>query len=107
MNILKDDVKEVLNTRAGRSVILQILLVAGFEKTPYVPGDANATTFHCGQQSIAKYLQGLILDADPNALPQMLKEREELHRRYEQAKQQSMAQAAAQAPTQQVKVAAK
>ena len=103
MNILKDDVKEVLNTKAGRSVILQILLVAGFEKTPYVPGDANATTFHCGQQSIAKYLQGLILDADPNALPQMLKEREELHRQHEQAKQQAMAQAG----MQQVKVAVK
>lgn len=107
MSLLEQDVKAVLNTKEGRSVLLQIMLVSGWEANPYFPGDTHKTAFNCGQKSIAQYLQQLIMQADPTRLAQMLQEREDLHRQYEQAKQQSMAQAAAQAPTQQVKVAAK
>ena len=99
MSILKDDVKAVLNTKEGRSVMLQIMLIAGWEKVPYTPGDAQATAFHCGQKSVAQYLQDLVVSTDPALLTQMLQEREELRKQHEQAM--------AQAGTQQVKVAVK
>ena len=99
MSLLEQDVKAVLNTKEGRSVLLQIMLVAGWEANPYFPGDTHKTAFNCGQKSIAQYLQQLIMQADPTRLAQMLQEREELRQQHQQAMEQ--------AGTQQVKVAAK
>ena len=102
MSILKDDVKATLSTKEGRSTIMQIMLMAGWGSTAnYVPGDAQATAFHCGERRVADYIQGMIMDVGPDFLAQMVKEREELRQQHQQA----MAQAAA--AMQQVKVAVK
>ena len=57
---LDKDFKEALNkvkrTKAGKMVLNKIIDACRVDDHGFVPGDACATAFHCGQKSIGLWL---------------------------------------------------
>lgn len=65
------DLQAVLKTVQGRRVLWRILQVCQVRRHAFVPGDACATAFQCGQQSVGFLLLSEIEDAAPGAYAQM------------------------------------
>lgn len=65
------DLQTVLKTAQGRRLLWRILQAARIRQHSFVPGDATATAFHCGQQSIGLFLLDEIEEASPGAYTQM------------------------------------
>lgn len=65
------DLQTVLKTVQGRRVLWRILQAARVHQHAFVPGDPQATAFHCGQQSIGLFLLREIEEAAPGAYQQM------------------------------------
>lgn len=65
------DVQAVLKTAPGRRLLWRLLQAARVHQHSFVPGDATAMAFHCGQQSIGLFLLAEIEEAAPNAYAQM------------------------------------
>lgn len=65
------DLQTVLKTVQGRRILWRILQAARVHQHAFVPGDAHATAFHCGQQSIGLFLLREIEEATPGAYQQM------------------------------------
>ncbi len=68
------DLQTVLKTPQGRRVLWQILQAAQVRQHGFIPGDALATAFHCGQRSIGLFLLNEIEQAVPGAYQQMRSE---------------------------------
>ena len=68
------DLQTVLKTPQGRRVLWQILQAATVRQHGFIPGDALATAFHCGQRSIGLFLLDEIEQAQPGAYQQMRSE---------------------------------
>ena len=65
------DLQAVLKTVQGRRVLWRILQACQVRRHAFVPGDAYATAFQCGQQSVGFFLLAEIEDAAPGAYTQM------------------------------------
>ena len=65
------DLQTVLKTAQGRRLLWRILQAARIRQHCFVPADATATAFHCGQQSIGLFLLDEIEEASPGAYAQM------------------------------------
>ena len=65
------DLQAVLKTVQGRRVLWRILQAAALYQHGFVPGDACATAFHCGQKSLGLFLLAEIEEAAPSAYAQM------------------------------------
>ncbi len=65
------DLQSVLKTVQGRRVLWRILQAARVQQHAFVPGDAYATAFHCGQQSIGLFVLDEIQQVAPQAYQQM------------------------------------
>jgi hypothetical protein len=68
------DLQQVLKTSSGRRVLWRILQAAQVRQHGFVPGDALATAFHCGQRSIGLFLLEEIEQANSTAYQQMRSE---------------------------------
>ncbi|MCI5820599.1 MAG: hypothetical protein MR039_02415 [Elusimicrobia bacterium] len=68
------DLQAVLKTVQGRRVLWRLLQAAQVHQHGFVPGDALATAFHCGQKSLGLFLLAEIEDAAPAAYAQMREE---------------------------------
>ncbi len=68
------DLQTVLKTPQGRRVLWQLLQAAQVRQHGFIPGDALATAFHCGQRSIGLFLLDDIEQAQPGAYQQMRSE---------------------------------
>lgn len=68
------DLQTVLKTPQGRRVLWQILQAAQVRQHGFIPGDALATAFHCGQRSIGLFLLDEIEQAQPGVYQQMRSE---------------------------------
>ncbi len=68
------DLQTVLKTVQGRRVLWRILQACQLRRHAFVAGDAYATSFQCGQQSIGLFVLAEIEDAAPNAYAQMRSE---------------------------------
>ncbi|MBO5911353.1 MAG: hypothetical protein J6Q05_04080 [Elusimicrobiaceae bacterium] len=68
------DLQTVLKTPQGRRILWQLLQVAQVRQHGFIPGDALATAFHCGQRSIGLFLLEEIEQAQPGAYQQMRNE---------------------------------
>ncbi|MBR5151269.1 MAG: hypothetical protein IKW71_00330 [Elusimicrobiaceae bacterium] len=68
------DLQQVLKTSAGRRVLWRILQACQVRQHGFVPGDAFATSFHCGQRSIGLFLWEEIEQAHAGAYQQMRSE---------------------------------
>ncbi len=68
------DLQTVLKTPQGRRVLWQLLQTAQVRQHGFIPGDALATAFHCGQRSIGLFLLDEIEQAQPGAYQQMRSE---------------------------------
>lgn len=68
------DLQTVLKLPQGRRVLWQLLQAAQVRQHGFVPGDALATSFHCGQRSIGLFLLEEIEQALPGAYQQMRSE---------------------------------
>lgn len=77
-NKLKDrnisDLQSVLKMPQGRRVLWRILQAAQVQQHGFVPGDAYATAFHCGQRSIGLFLLDEIEQARAGSYVQMRSE---------------------------------
>ena len=69
-----NDLQQVLKTSSGRRVLWRILQAAQVRQHGFVPGDALATAFHCGQRSIGLFLLEEIEQANSTAYQQMRSE---------------------------------
>lgn len=65
------DLQAVLKTVQGRRVLWRILQACQVRRHSFVPGDAYATAFQCGQQSVGFFLLAEIEAAAPGAYMQM------------------------------------
>ncbi len=65
------DLMCLLKMPQGRRVLWRILQAAQIDQHGFVPGDACATAFHCGQKSIGLFLQTEITTLAPLMLAQM------------------------------------
>ncbi|MGN0025284.1 MAG: hypothetical protein ACI351_07650 [Candidatus Avelusimicrobium sp.] len=65
------DLQTVLKTVQGRRVLWRILQACQLRRHAFVAGDAYATAFQCGQQSIGLFVLGEIEDASCGAYAQM------------------------------------
>lgn len=65
------DLACLLKMPQGRRVLWRILQASQIEEHGFVPGDAYATAFHCGQKSIGLFLQSEIARLSPLVLAQM------------------------------------
>ncbi len=68
------DLQFILKTPQGRRVLWQLLQAAQVRQHGFVPGDALATAFHCGQRSIGLFLLDELEQAHPGAYQQMRRE---------------------------------
>ena len=68
------DLQTVLKLPQGRRVLWQVLQAAQVRQHGFIPGDALATAFHCGQRSIGLFLLEQIEQAQPGAYQQMRSE---------------------------------
>ena len=65
------DLACILKLPQGRRLLWRILQAAQIDEHGFVPGDACATAFHCGQKSIGLFLQQQIAQVSPLLLAQM------------------------------------
>ena len=65
------DWQTVLSTVSGRRVLWRVLQAAQIGQHGFVPGDACATAFHCGQRSIGLFLLHELEEAAPGTYAQM------------------------------------
>lgn len=65
------DLQTVLSTVSGRRVLWRVLQAAQIGQHGFVPGDACATAFHCGQKSIGLFLLQELEEAAPGSYAQM------------------------------------
>ena len=65
------DLAAVLKLPQGRRVLWRLLQAGQLENHGFVPSDPYATAFHCGQKSIALFLQSQILQVSALILAQM------------------------------------
>ena len=65
------DLACILKMPQGRRLLWRILQAARLDEHGFVPGDACATAFHCGQKSIGLFLQQEIEHISPLMLAQM------------------------------------
>ncbi len=65
------DLACILKLPQGRRVLWRIMQSARLDEHGFVPGDAQATAFHCGQKSIGLFLQAEIAQLSPLMLAQM------------------------------------
>lgn len=65
------DLQTVLKNAQGRRLLWRILQACRVRSHAFVPGDACATAFQCGQQSVGFFLLDAIEDAAPGAYAQM------------------------------------
>lgn len=65
------DLQAVLKTVQGRRALWRLLQACQVRRHAFVPGDAYATAFQCGQQSVGFLLLSEIEDAAPGAYTQM------------------------------------
>ena len=65
------DLAAVLKLPQGRRLLWRILQAAQVDAHGFVPGDAQATAFHCGQRSIGLFVQSQITEISPLILAQM------------------------------------
>ena len=68
------DLQTLLKLPQGRRVLWRILQAAQVRQHGFVPGDAYATAFHCGQRSIGLFLLDEIEQAHSGAYQQMRSE---------------------------------
>ncbi len=68
------DMQTVLKLPQGRRVLWQLLQAAQVRAHGFVPADALATAFHCGQRSLGLFLLDQIEEAAPGAYQQMRRE---------------------------------
>ena len=65
------DLACILKLPQGRRLLWRLLQAAQIDEHGFVPGDACATAFHCGQKSIGLFLQSEIVQLSPLILAQM------------------------------------
>ena len=65
------DLACILKLPQGRRLLWRILQAAQIDEHGFVPGDACATAFHCGQKSIGLFVQQQIAQVSPLLLAQM------------------------------------
>ena len=65
------DLQAVLKTVQGRRVLWRILQASALYQHGFVPGDACATAFHCGQKSLGLFRLAEREEAAPSAYAQM------------------------------------
>lgn len=65
------DLACILKLPQGRRLLWRLLQAARTDEHGFVPGDACATAFHCGQKSIGLFLQAEIAQISPLLLAQM------------------------------------
>ena len=65
------DLQTVVSTVPGRRVLWRVLQAAQVGQHGFVPGDAYATAFHCGQHSIGLFLLQELEEATPGIYAQM------------------------------------
>ena len=70
------DWRRVLNLVEGRRVVWQLLLACGHRQEAFVPGDPEATAYHCGKRALGNEMEEVIRRADPQAYEQMRQEYE-------------------------------
>lgn len=70
----KEDWQWILSDRRGRRAVCTLLQACQVRRHCFVPGDAYATAFQCGQQSIGQFLLDKIEAARPAALAEMKEE---------------------------------
>lgn len=70
------DWRRVLNLAEGRRVVWQLLRACGHRQEAFVPGDPEATAYHCGKRAIGNEIEEVIRRADPQAYEQMRQEYE-------------------------------
>lgn len=70
------DWRRVLNLVEGRRVVWQLLRACGHRQEAFVPGDPEATAYHCGKRAIGNEIEEVIRRADPQAYEQMRQEYE-------------------------------
>ncbi len=68
------DLQTILKLPQGRRALWRILQAAQVRQHGFVPGDAYATAFHCGQRSIGLFLLDAIEQAHSGAYQQMRSE---------------------------------
>ncbi len=68
------DMQTILKLPQGRRVLWQLLQAAQVRAHGFVPTDALATAFHCGQRSLGLFLLDQIEAATPGAYQQMRSE---------------------------------
>ena len=54
------DWRRVLNLVEGRRVVWQILLACGHRQEAFVPGDPEATAYHCGKRALGNEIEEVI-----------------------------------------------
>lgn len=69
-----NDYRRVLNMPEGRRIVWDLLQMCNFRHHGYVPHDAAATAFNCGQISIGLYIADIVSKANFPALEQMEQE---------------------------------
>ena len=65
------DLACLLKLPQGRRVLWRIMQATRLDEHGFVPGDAYATAFHCGQKSVGLFLQTEIAQISPLMLAQM------------------------------------
>lgn len=65
------DLAAVLKLPQGRRLLWRLLQAGQLENHGFVPSDPYATAFHCGQKSMALFLQDQILQVSALVLAQM------------------------------------
>lgn len=65
------DLACLLKMPQGRRILWRIMQASRLQEHGFVPGDALATAFHCGQKSIGLFVQAEIERISPLLLAQM------------------------------------
>ena len=64
----------ILSSASGRRALYRLLQAAQIEQHGFVPADAYATAFHCGQRSIGLFLLQEIENVTPGIYAKMKEE---------------------------------
>lgn len=81
----KKIVEKNLQTYEGRTLLMEIMMLASTFSHGFVPGDPSATAFHAGQRSIGLNVFEWILTCKPEILGPMQKEWAEMKRKEAEA----------------------
>ena len=72
---IRQDIRTVLGRdKSGRRLLYHLMDAAGFARTPVAVGNAHATAFFNGRQSVANYIWDLIREASPELAQKMMAE---------------------------------